>query len=183
MVICSAAGGTGGTVIFHYELINTVLLVGLGLILNVVSIVCFVFLYNMNRSNLKYCQTREMMNSYTLSLRFQLNENLKVMKVVVYGSRKWENCEHFQWLKNCIVVVAVVNITLAGFLIGFQWNSETIHLFICSVQWRVLEKQPADSRQIFPHLSEFCNGNVSMSKLCDSEHQFRLPVTAKLWYS
>ncbi|KAF1765152.1 hypothetical protein GCK72_005104 [Caenorhabditis remanei] len=50
---------------------------------------------------MEFCQTREITQSYTLSLRFQLNENLKIMK----------------WLKNCIVVVTCFNTILAGFLI------------------------------------------------------------------
>ncbi|CAI2324048.1 unnamed protein product [Caenorhabditis sp. 36 PRJEB53466] len=101
LVKLNIVAGVIGTLIFHYELISVLLLVALGLSLNVISIFSFITLYNLNRTNLKYCQTREMSPLYTLSFRFQLNENLKIMK----------------WLKNSIVVMAALNMTLAGFLI------------------------------------------------------------------
>ncbi|CAL2031358.1 unnamed protein product [Caenorhabditis brenneri] len=94
----------GGIVsmIFHYELLlNMILAISLGLCLNLVSIVFFITLYSLNKTQMEYCQTRDILQSYTLSLRFQLNENLKTMK----------------WLKNTILVVTCFNTILAGFLV------------------------------------------------------------------
>ncbi|EGT39984.1 CBN-SRE-2 protein [Caenorhabditis brenneri] len=91
-----------GSLIFHYELLlNMILAISLGLCLNLVSIVFFITLYSLNKTQMEYCQTRDILQSYTLSLRFQLNENLKTMK----------------WLKNTILVVTCFNTMLAGFLV------------------------------------------------------------------
>ncbi|PIC44225.1 hypothetical protein B9Z55_004665 [Caenorhabditis nigoni] len=82
-------------------LFNMILAISLGLCLNIASILLFLTLHSLNKTNMEVCQNRDIQQSYTLSLRFQLNENLKIMK----------------WLQNCILVVTVSNTLLAGFLV------------------------------------------------------------------
>ncbi|CAA88099.5 Serpentine receptor class epsilon-2 [Caenorhabditis elegans] len=99
----NSIAGIFGSLLFHYELIfDTAVWCSLGLCFNFVSIFLYVILFNSNKSKIELCQTREITQSYTLSLRFQLNENLKIMN----------------WIKNSILVVTCFNTLLAGFLIA-----------------------------------------------------------------
>ncbi|ULU04350.1 hypothetical protein L3Y34_017254 [Caenorhabditis briggsae] len=102
LVGTNIVAGFIASMVFHYELLfNLISVVSLGLFLNIVSILLFWTLHSLNKTNMEVCQNRDIQQSYTLSLRFQLNENLKIMK----------------WLQNCILVVTVSNTLLAGFLV------------------------------------------------------------------
>ncbi|CAI5443025.1 unnamed protein product [Caenorhabditis angaria] len=72
------------SVVYHYELFNIKLLVLLAVFLNIASILALNSLYFINRRRLKIVQKKMLTSRYTLSYRFQLNENISIIRFTRY---------------------------------------------------------------------------------------------------
>ncbi|CAB3405353.1 unnamed protein product [Caenorhabditis bovis] len=95
----SIIGSFSFTFIVHFDVLSSLTLSLFGLFLNLCSYLAFIGMYAANRRNLKRVKMRAIQNKYTLSLRFQLNENLNVMK----------------WLKTIFTASNIVNFVLGVF--------------------------------------------------------------------
>ncbi|CAB3405352.1 unnamed protein product [Caenorhabditis bovis] len=92
-------GPTIGTILVHFDIFISYILIALAIILNIVCYMFFIVLYTVNHRNLT-----EPTKRYTLSFRFQLNENLKLIK----------------WMKSIFTIVNIVNCTAAFIFAGLS---------------------------------------------------------------
>ncbi|CAI5443027.1 unnamed protein product [Caenorhabditis angaria] len=103
-----------GSIVFHFEFIPLWFTGFLGFFMNFTSFFAFFGLYLVNWKKLQIIKTREINEKYSLSYRFQLNENVKVMR----------------WVKTISLFVTTIDCSLIFVFIGASLeNFENISVY------------------------------------------------------